>query len=215
MSHYKTLGVEPTATPDQIKQAYRKLARRYHPDMNCGEAEAGAKAMFQEVQAAYAVLSDPERRARYDATGTDKAPPTVADEGREMLLKVFSDAITADGDPMQVAQSILRGAHDMLTQQRGQFERQAKRLERRSGKIKRKAGGENLAQMLIDQQLGNARRQLAELEHTMAVRDEAARLLEDYEFEKPAPAQPQWTPTPLAFDPYAAGLMGGTQTTGA
>ncbi len=64
---YKTLGVEKKATPDQIKKAYRKLAVRYHPDKN--KNEKGAEAKFKEVNEANSVLSDPEKRKRYDAFG--------------------------------------------------------------------------------------------------------------------------------------------------
>lgn len=58
--HYQTLGVEKTATADEIKRAYRKLASQHHPD------KGGDTAMFQKVQAAYDVLSDPEKRQQYD-----------------------------------------------------------------------------------------------------------------------------------------------------
>jgi molecular chaperone DnaJ len=61
---YKVLGVEKKASPEEIKKAYRKLARQYHPDRNPGDA--GAEARFKEISAAYDVLSDPEKRKQYD-----------------------------------------------------------------------------------------------------------------------------------------------------
>src|SRR5918992_5794058 len=64
---YKTLGVDRKAGDDEIKKAYRKLARKYHPDTNPDDAAAEEK--FKEVQEAYSVLSDPEKRKRYDAGG--------------------------------------------------------------------------------------------------------------------------------------------------
>ncbi len=62
---YKTLGVAKDASDEKIKKAYRKLARKYHPDRNPGDAEAEEK--FKEISAAHDVLSDPEKRKEYDA----------------------------------------------------------------------------------------------------------------------------------------------------
>jgi molecular chaperone DnaJ len=62
---YKTLGVKKDASEDEIKKAYRKLARQYHPDRNPGDKEAEDK--FKEVSAAHDVLSDPDKRKEYDA----------------------------------------------------------------------------------------------------------------------------------------------------
>jgi DnaJ-class molecular chaperone len=67
--HYATLGVTRTASPEEIQKAYRKLARKYHPDKNPDDATAKAK--FQEVQSAFEVLSDEDKRKRYDQFGSD------------------------------------------------------------------------------------------------------------------------------------------------
>jgi curved DNA-binding protein len=65
--YYKILGVDRKASQDDIKKAYRKLARKYHPDMNQGDKVAEEK--FKEIGEAYEVLSDPEKREKYDQFG--------------------------------------------------------------------------------------------------------------------------------------------------
>ncbi len=64
---YKTLGVSKDASDEEIKKAYRKLARKYHPDRNPGDKEAEER--FKEISAAHDVLADPEKRKEYDAAG--------------------------------------------------------------------------------------------------------------------------------------------------
>lgn len=65
---YKTLGVRKNATDAQIKSSYRKLARKYHPDVNPGDKNA--ERLFKEISEAYSVLSDPDKRKKYDTYGT-------------------------------------------------------------------------------------------------------------------------------------------------
>jgi curved DNA-binding protein len=84
--YYKIMGVARDASQDEIKRAYRKLARKYHPDVS---KEANAEALFKDLGEAYAVLKDPEKRAAYDQLGADwKAgqdfqPPPDWDAGFE------------------------------------------------------------------------------------------------------------------------------------
>ena len=95
--YYETLGVARTATEAEIKAAYRKLARKYHPDVN---KEAGAEEQFKEIGEAYAVLKDTEKRAAYDRfganwkNGQDFTPPPNWNEGFE-----YSDADYGGGHP--------------------------------------------------------------------------------------------------------------------
>lgn len=84
--YYKIMGVDRNATQDDIRRAYRKLARKYHPDVS---KEPDAQGKFQEMQEAYEVLKDPEKRAAYDQLGAnwqagqDFRPPPDWDAGFE------------------------------------------------------------------------------------------------------------------------------------
>ena len=97
--YYVTLGVERDATQDEIKRAYRKLARKYHPDVS---KEADAEEQFKLVGEAYEVLKDPEKRAAYDQLGADWQagqdfrPPPDWDQGFEFGGDGFSDSGFSD-----------------------------------------------------------------------------------------------------------------------
>src|SRR5210317_1498201 len=84
--YYEVMGVARDATQDEIKRAYRKLARKYHPDVS---KESDAEARFKELGEAYAVLKNPEKRAAYDELGAnwkagqDFRPPPDWDAGFE------------------------------------------------------------------------------------------------------------------------------------
>ena len=91
--YYKILGVPKTATPKEIKAAYRKLARKYHPDVNKGDAKAEAR--FKEINEANEVLSDPAKRQRYDTLGSDwqsyRPPPGAGRPGAGGGRVIFED----------------------------------------------------------------------------------------------------------------------------
>jgi tetratricopeptide (TPR) repeat protein len=91
-SFYEILGVEPLASQDQIKSAFRRLARERHPDRFRGPARAQAETDFQAITEAYNVLNDPTQRARYDQTISSKTTQQLSnprDVARALLGKAM------------------------------------------------------------------------------------------------------------------------------
>src|SRR5206468_8351698 len=95
--YYETLGVARSAKVEDIKKTYRKLARKYHPDLNPNNKQSEEK--FKEIQEAYEVLSDPEKRKKYDQLGANwkngaefTPPPNWGDQGGINLEELFGRA---------------------------------------------------------------------------------------------------------------------------
>ena len=95
---YQILGVARTATADEIRSAYRKLARKYHPDVNPGDQEAENK--FKEVAAAYEVLSDEQKRKAYDEFG-EEALREGFDPEQARAYRQWKDRRTRGGAPFE------------------------------------------------------------------------------------------------------------------
>ncbi len=115
--YYEVFGIERTATQDEIKRAYRKLARKYHPDVS---KEPDAEARFKEMGEAYEVLKDPEKRAAYDLMGSkwkggqDFEPPPNRDQGFEYSGRGFDGGDDDHSDFFEALfgrQARARGAH--------------------------------------------------------------------------------------------------------
>ena len=102
--YYEVLGVSKGASDDEIKKAYRKLAKKYHPDMNPGDKEAEAK--FKEVNEAYSVLSDEQKRARYDQFGHAGVDPNYGAGGPGGGFGGSIIALVNKGQGHEIAQKI-------------------------------------------------------------------------------------------------------------
>jgi curved DNA-binding protein CbpA len=95
-SHYEILGVSPNASSEEIHRAYRRLARRYHPDVNAG---TDARAHFDELSGAYEVLHDPERRARYDRSRARPRPRPTPTRRRRDVPRFLDEDLPAPQRP--------------------------------------------------------------------------------------------------------------------
>lgn len=91
--HYKILGVKKNATPQQLKDVYRVLSKKYHPDKSMdGDAER-----FKEIASAYAILSDPEKRKMYDLTGSDISDRDFDRKAGGLLQQLFQLIVSQKG----------------------------------------------------------------------------------------------------------------------
>src|SRR4051812_48365146 len=89
IDYYETLGVSKNATEDDIRKAYRKLARKHHPDLNPDDKEAHKK--FQQINEANEVLSDPEKRKKYDQYGKDWKHSEQFEQARQHRTSAASE----------------------------------------------------------------------------------------------------------------------------
>ncbi len=119
MDLYLVLGVEREATAADIKRAYRRLARRLHPDINPGDGDAAAK--FRQILVAYETLVDPDRRRRYDSgvvIGTDEGAAAVGFAGFDFSTRAGAHPATTFGDLFEDVFS-RRAASDQQSADRG------------------------------------------------------------------------------------------------
>lgn len=188
MKLYTTLGVAPAATQTEIKAAFRRKAKDAHPDREGGSTEAMAA-----INEAYAVLGDPERRARYDATGDTREapkPPTIEEEGAKALAEVFNDCLTQEGDILKVMRNAFNEGIDMAQRECNTFDRLLGKLKARRGLVVTDKG-ENIYQILLDGKIDEVNRKRNDMLHQAEVAKAALKLLGNYRFtgEVPTPVE--------------------------
>ena len=106
--YYEVLGVSKDADEATLKKAYRQGAKKYHPDMNPGDAEAEKK--FKQASEAYAILSDPEKRRQYDQFGTAAFEVGGADFS-DIFGDIFGDLFGGGGRRGRASQGPMKGAN--------------------------------------------------------------------------------------------------------
>lgn len=179
MTHYETPGVDPSASADEIKQAFRRAAAQAHPDRDGGDPERMAA-----INRAYECLGDPARREVYDRTGCDAPAARLDDEARSHLVSVFSAMLDAgvDHDIVGKARQVLQTRRADLTTQLVLARRHALTLLKRKDLVRTKGGGaDNLFHHLVDKRIADTDRAVSAMEHEATVCAAAAAMLEKYE----------------------------------
>ncbi|MGH6734768.1 MAG: DnaJ domain-containing protein [Methyloceanibacter sp.] len=181
---YQILGVKPAAPRKDIHKAYRRKAKSAHPDTG-GSVEA-----FNELVVAYAVLSDPKRRRRYDETGEIDPPrPDNFDGGAiEIIAEKLGLVIHAEHDlsSMDVGALIEQAIRDDIADRKGSVvhqKRAAERLGRLRGRARRKANGEdNLVARVLDWHGLAIQNRIKKHEESVLFLERALEILQDYSF---------------------------------
>ncbi len=184
--HYDTLGIKPDATAADIKKAYRRKAGKAHPD------KGGDGKDMAEINRAYAVLGDEQRRIEYDRTGSDGDTKTLADYADEILASLFSEVIEKAGDdnPLTVAKRALGEYIAELKQKQAAGQRRIARLAKQRGRVKSKTG-QNLYAALIDAKVDQQEKALESLAVLIERHAAALKALDDYEADDPPAPKPQ------------------------
>lgn len=189
MSHYEALGITPDADESEIKKAYRKAAQSNHPDRG-GDSEK-----FHQIQRAYDVLSDPERRERYDRTGESDKPQSIESQIDEALASLFQKIVSMDKPPA----NIIGAARDEVRQNQGVIRSRQESAKNRLSKLKKLLGrvimtaadGHNLFEAVLRNQIDSVESTIKSAEDALILLAGVATLLDSYEDKDWDPNKPE------------------------
>lgn len=195
-THYEVLGVAPEATPAEIKAAYRRLAAENHPDRKQGDKEK-----MTDINRAYMILRDPEKRTRYDRTGQDDRQDSIEHEAIELITDGFAAYLESgeESDPLEQMRDATRASIEKLCDS---IERDKQRLARIARKVKfvrRKKAGRDLFAQTVQYKKKNIQGEIESAERFLKVLDMALAMLDDYECDGPSYRQP---PSPFGIPPH-------------
>lgn len=180
---YEVLGVEKGAGAAAIKRAYRKKAKKTHPDTG------GSADEFLPVQAAFLLLTDDRRRRHYDETGDDaESPPdNKLNAALEHIAEMLGAILGGDSDPdlsmddlAEAMRKHMRGEIEKLKTNKKKADRAIKRAEKLQKRFKRKKGSNEIASML-NHHIAAFRNTIVEIDKGIEVSEMVIVLLEDYE----------------------------------
>ena len=171
MNPYQALGVPKDASPEAIREAYRKKARQHHPD------KGGKVAEFQNIQAAYDVLADSERKARYDQTGETGTGPTLESQALTYLSGLLAQVLDiANLQTFQLVDHLRNTLNRDIKAQEAEKAKVKASITKRQDAIKRLSPG--LLAELLQGDISQREVMIAKMDSANAVRQEALRLIE-------------------------------------
>lgn len=199
MSLYDDLEVKRDASPSEIKSAYRRLAKRHHPD------KGGDVKQFQIVQHAYDILSDSSRRKQYDETGAEAAELSLDKFAKQqfmaLVLQAVEQAPSVDHDDLcAFVTNVINQGIPKADQEVQKIERKLSRLEsaRKRFKRRKKREGLDLVEAVIAQQITAAQGALVAAKRNRELGDKLLEMIKEYSYKtdpKPKVEPPRYTTT--------------------
>jgi curved DNA-binding protein CbpA len=182
MNLYDELELQPTCTPEEIKQKYRLLAQIYHPD----KAVFGDEEKFKRVKLAYEVLSDPVRRAEYDSTGKYNIDLSIRNEAISRLNNMIANwtqHMNPEFDDLILKMKV--DIHETGNGVRNQIstnEANIKRLILIAERIKLKQEGENILKSFVESRIQQIKNEIDSLNRTLLIFKLMLEILENYHY---------------------------------
>jgi curved DNA-binding protein CbpA len=174
---YKILGIDKTATADEVRDAYRRKAKETHPDLAKDDGAA-----FRKVKEAYDILGDPDRRARYDATGTDLKVPSPSQTLQSAWSAILDHGWHRDSNLIKETERTIKEAIAKRKEQVKSATKEQARIERILGRIKRKADCAPFLEEVLESQLQPVRTEIITQRMILTNMAEALKLLAGYDW---------------------------------
>ena len=183
MTHYETLGIEPTAEPNEIRKAYRRAAAACHPDREGGSDEA-----MKAVNLAFNTLIDPAKRKRYDETGDDADTPPGPDidgMAQSAARNFLGRFVMESADPVKDARQAILSEKERISGVVSKARRDRNRLEARRKRVRGIEG--NPLHQVIDGMMAGASDTIAEGERNIQVLEKALEVIGSIGYEPEPP----------------------------
>ena len=177
MSLYNDLGVPKSATLEEIRMAYRKKAQKAHPDKGGSESE------FRQLQQAYDILSDPERKARYDQTGETHQGPTLESQALSyvaaLLPKILDSVLDASRLPL--IDKLKEAANADIARMKADKQQGERIVAKRREALKRLSPG--ILSAMIETEIGIIEAKIKSIDNQITVLNLAIKIISDHSYQ--------------------------------
>lgn len=181
MSLYDDLGVDKSASEEEIKQAFRKKAMQTHPD------KGGSVESFQVVQKAYAVLGDAEKKKHYDATGETEAGPDIETQAMHQLCTMFAQLVEktdiAYNNPLEQIKGHIKNGQQEAVRMAKQLRREILKVRNALKRLRKNKGKHDFLAAVLNETIKQKQLQKQNLKHQIQLGRVMLKLLADYSYE--------------------------------